>query len=239
MLVVTIIIAAVVSGFAGGLAGTNAKKTPTLSMDIKITNSGDWKGSGFAATVTGESEPISTKDLKVVTSWSTTSRSDGSTIKNGSTIVAGTGNVNYNPPNSDNGQILFSKAAIAPYGYGQGVSDLQNISSPFMQATAGTQSFGNYSLVVGTTMSATPAGYGSGSVINGNGVSDSGGYGVVTKYTYTAAGGYTPLTNVDPMEAILGKKWENLKTGDVVTVKLIHVPTGKPIFQKDVTVTER
>ncbi|MFA5331579.1 MAG: type IV pilin N-terminal domain-containing protein [Methanoregula sp.] len=72
MLVVTIIIAAVVSGFAGGLIGTGDQKTPTLNMDVTITNSGTWRSSEFLATVTGVSEPIPTKDLKLVTSWTTT-----------------------------------------------------------------------------------------------------------------------------------------------------------------------
>jgi flagellin-like protein len=40
MLVVTIIIAAVVSGFAGGLIGSNNQKTPALTMDVRIVNSG-------------------------------------------------------------------------------------------------------------------------------------------------------------------------------------------------------
>ncbi|MDD1686432.1 type IV pilin, partial [Methanoregula sp.] len=64
MLVVVIIIAAIVSGFSGNLmSGSSAKKAPTLSMDVKVVNTGYWQGSGFYATVTGVSEPIPTKDL--------------------------------------------------------------------------------------------------------------------------------------------------------------------------------
>jgi len=40
MLVVTIIIAAVVSGFAGGLVGTNNQKAPKLTIDARIVNGG-------------------------------------------------------------------------------------------------------------------------------------------------------------------------------------------------------
>ncbi len=47
MLVVTIIIAAVVSGFAGGLIGGSNQKTPTLVMDVKITNTGNAATSSF------------------------------------------------------------------------------------------------------------------------------------------------------------------------------------------------
>ena len=59
MLVVTIIIAAVVSGYAGGLVGGgNNQKSPTLSMDVKIVNTGTAVGSGFFATVLSISDPI-------------------------------------------------------------------------------------------------------------------------------------------------------------------------------------
>ena len=73
MLVVTVIIAAVVSGFAGGLVGgEGSQKVPSLSMDVSIINSGTFRGSGFSAKILGVSEPIPTKDLKIVTSWDTT-----------------------------------------------------------------------------------------------------------------------------------------------------------------------
>ena len=51
MLVVTIIIAAVVSVFAGGLM-TNQQAAPSLTMDITIKNSGYYGSSSFLAKVT-------------------------------------------------------------------------------------------------------------------------------------------------------------------------------------------
>jgi FlaG/FlaF family flagellin (archaellin) len=79
MLVVTIIIAAVVSAFSGGLIGGTDQKAPTLTMDIKISNTGSWSGSGFTATVTSVSTPIHTKNLKIVTSWKTGGVTGGAT----------------------------------------------------------------------------------------------------------------------------------------------------------------
>ena len=62
MLVVTIIIAAVVSGFSGGLIGGKQQKTPTLAMDVKVVNSGTSATSGFFATITGVSNALQSRN---------------------------------------------------------------------------------------------------------------------------------------------------------------------------------
>jgi hypothetical protein len=38
------------------------------------------------------------------------------------------------------------------------------------------------------------------------------------------------------MQGVLGPNWNQLRAGDIVTMKLIHIPTGKIIWQRDVTV---
>jgi len=38
------------------------------------------------------------------------------------------------------------------------------------------------------------------------------------------------------MMAILGNDWYNLQPGDTVNVKVIHIPSGKTIWQNAVTV---
>jgi archaeal type IV pilus assembly protein PilA len=40
----------------------------------------------------------------------------------------------------------------------------------------------------------------------------------------------------DMMMGILGQKWNYLRAGDIVNLKVVHIPTGKTIFNKDVTV---
>ena len=42
--------------------------------------------------------------------------------------------------------------------------------------------------------------------------------------------------SVDQMKAVLGNNWNLLRAGDVVTMKVIHTPSGKTIWQKDIVV---
>ena len=90
MLVVTIIIAAVISGFAGGLIG-DEEKAPMLAMDVSIKNNGYWSGSSFCARVTGVEKAIPTSDLKLVTRW-TKVYSNGTTVDGGATVLPGVNN---------------------------------------------------------------------------------------------------------------------------------------------------
>jgi hypothetical protein len=61
-------------------------------------------------------------------------------------------------------------------------------------------------------------------------------------YGYDSSGAYVyppddptnPL--VDQMMAVLGNNWNLLRSGDTVTMKVIHTPTGKTIWQKDIVV---
>ncbi|MDD1702038.1 MAG: type IV pilin N-terminal domain-containing protein [Methanoregula sp.] len=244
MLVVTIIIAAVVSGFAGGLVGGSNQKVPTLAMNVKIINMGSWVGSGFFATVTGVSDPIQTKDLKISTTWSTTKKYDpgypsntsagmttnGSTFTGGSTCVPLSSNVNR--------MANSAYTVTAPLGFGAGVNGSATISDTNPTKPTSLQNFGNYSIASGTTMYGVPCGAASWAWVGGQAgaTSSTTGYGVSNPYTYTSdviSNGY-----VDPTQAILGTGWENLRAGDIVNVRVIHIPSGKVIFNKDVVVTE-
>ena len=69
MLVVTIIIAATVSAFAGGLVGT-ADKTPQATLDVKATIYHDAMGDYVAMSFTHlGGDPIDTSKTKIVTLW--------------------------------------------------------------------------------------------------------------------------------------------------------------------------
>lgn len=232
MLVVTIIIAAVVSGFAGSLASSNNAKAPTLSMNVKIVNTGTWIGSGFFATITGVSDPISSKDLKITTQWKSRSGVSG-----GNTTLGNTPNVNMNV---GMGKGVLSNIT-APIGFGPGINGTSDsMSGIYLEK----QWFGNYTLLSGTSMSAVPYGSQKGYAIGGaKDSSDTGGYGngatagTATPYTYTTGGSWLE-GYVDPSMAVLGKGWENLRAGDTVHISVIHVPSGKTIFEKSVIVTE-
>jgi FlaG/FlaF family flagellin (archaellin) len=207
MLVVTIIIAAVVSAYSGGLAKTS-DKAPSIAMDVTIKNSGEWRNSYIQFDVKSVSDPFSSGDIKIVTAWSNSTGGAG-----GNTTMKG-----LNAPNTKTG--VGTKVYQSPLGYGPGISNWVTSGT-----YPGEQQFGNYTITAGTTMRASPYGYTTGY----------GGYGE-TPYTYTTGSGYEVGTDLDSMQAVLGGKWYNLRTGDTVKVMLMHVPSGKTIFSKNVQV---
>lgn len=253
MLVVVIIIAAVVAGFAGGLAGSDSSKNaPTLSMDVKVINMGSWTGSGFYATVTSVSKPIPTSDLKIVTSWTLANGTPG-----GATVLPQQANTElvippgYLSPHifpPKNGYVTLT-GWISPFGEGPGLdgsithggggSNPKSDSNPYKFDKV-DQQFGYYDLVPGTTLMARPYGCYNFNIDGTAGSSWDHGYGVKTPYTYTEGQTqYVTATSfTDAMRAMFGWGWENLQEGDKVNIKVIHIPTGKVIFNKDVPVTE-
>ena len=208
MLVVTIIIAATVAAFAGStVSGT--QKAPSANMEIHVKNGGDNSSSYFMMKVLGVSEPIPTKNLKIVTSWTTTNRVTGSAITGGNTTYAGLADVSVPGELSS-----FVGSITVPTGYGNGVSDWANSTYHPLNAQ-----WGNFVLSSGTATSDGPA-------------SD---YGILggASANYQYSGSHS---GIDPMQAILGGQWNNLKQGDVVTVRVIHVPSGKEVVDQQVVV---
>jgi archaeal type IV pilus assembly protein PilA len=249
MLVVTIIIAAVVSGFAGGLIG-GQQKSPTLSMDVKISNTGNYIGSGFSANVLGVSQPISSADTKIVTTWTTTMKNPasadlsdtqktiavGSVITGGNTSFPNTANIDLSP-GMGQGHVT---TAVAPFAIGTGITNTNPTNS--FKDTYNASWFGHYTLQPGVNLFVYPYGSGSGMALGGapGNADSSGGYNGVTPYTYMYGGShFAPgVGTVDPTIAVLGSGWEQLRGGDTVHVKVIYIPTGAAIFSKDVAVTE-
>jgi len=259
MLVVTIIIAAVVSGFAGGLVGGQSK-SPTLSMDVKVSNTGSYIGSGFSAQVRSVSEPISTANLKIVTSWSTTMKNPASVDLIGTSLAnipAGqifTGG-NTSLPNSANVYVWegmqtqkITSWSTAPFGMSQAIEAAGQTNPTDPMGNKGTNSyqkpgwFGQYMLSVGTNLYAYPYGTNSGMAVAGApGYAAPTGYNGVIPYTYAGTGTSTSgygQGQVDATQAVLGTGWEQLRAGDTVHVSVIYIPTGATIFSKDVAVTE-
>ena len=150
------------------------------------------------------------------------------TIPNGALFTGGATSL----PLTNNVKSTFGrtlKTMVAPFGSGPGVAAV-NPTAPYAE-----QQFGNYTQ--GTGLYAMPFGTTSGKAIGGTtGASATDGYGnpAPNPYMYTTGSDYT----TDPMQAVLGFSWEQLRPGDVVTVSVVHTPTGKVIFQKDVVVTE-
>lgn len=216
MLVVTIIIAAVVSAFAGGLS-TGQQKAPAISVESHIVNDGTWGGSYYDFAIKSVDTPIPTKDLKIVTSWKSVNGTKGGVTVTGPNTTT-LGNTYYGA----------SSAAVrshAPYGFGPGVAKSVTTSS---QGPGGQwypdQMYGNYTLTGGTIMHNGPCSN----------------YGKLTlspAYTYTGVdANWDPATQQDAMQAVLGKGWNDLRAGDIVNVKFVHIPSGKVIYDKQITV---
>lgn len=213
MIVVTVILAAAVSGYAGGLTG-NMKKAPQLAMDVSIKNTGYAGSSYIAFDVIGVSEPIPTKDLKIITNWN----ANGAT--GGNTVTAWNGTINNQ--NAFNTVVGTSSTFWyqSPLGFGKGVTvqdqGRQKTSTKYDYG----QYFGEYTLVSGTSMKNSPW------------YSGTNGYGMTTPYVYTGlTSGYK-----DGMQAILGDNWNELRSGDIVDIMIVHIPSNKVIFEKNVGV---
>src|SRR5512133_2287511 len=136
MLVVTIIIAAVVSAYSGGLA-SGQQKAPQLTGEASITNTGLYTGSSFSMAITGTSEPIPTKNLKLITTWTARDGTRSSTA-----VVPNV--INYH---------VGTKTLIAPVGSGPGVERFGMVGTSFPE-----QYWGNYTLTTGTSFDAIPMG---------------------------------------------------------------------------------
>ena len=92
-----------------------------------------------------------------------------------------------------------------------------NKSSPFWNNMAVTDdAFGNYTLKPGVTMSA-----------QGWSNEDSG--------TWNATSGSYEGTSITGIQAVIAD-WGNVSEGDFITVKLVHSPSGKVIFDSEVEV---
>jgi len=139
MIVVTVLIAAVLSIYAGGMAITT-QNAPSGSFNCKISNGGTWENSAFELDVISVSESIPTKDVKLTVSWIA---SDGTKD-----------NVDTKGPaeeGKENCQYDGHKYNV-PLGYGPDIdyihSELYNVS----------QFYGNYALAAGRTLYAMPIG---------------------------------------------------------------------------------
>jgi FlaG/FlaF family flagellin (archaellin) len=212
MLVVTIIIGAVVSGFAGGIT-SGEQKAPQIVVETTIKNTGYYYGSAFTMVITSVSEPIPSQDVKIMTSWKA---SNG--VRNATTVLPGVINTNYG-----------TTQLVAPWATGAGVGEFGMFNTK-----EDSQHFGNYTLTAGTVMRAYPSG--SWGPTSQPAVYGGYGPGPDPTYAYVDGDGYTIGVDHDGMQGILGDDWNNLRMGDIVNVKLVHTPTNKVIYEKDVAV---
>jgi archaeal type IV pilus assembly protein PilA len=88
MLIITVVIAAAVSGYVGGLANTH-QKPPSLLIDASLVNSSH---NSLDISIQSVSEGIPTRDIKFITEWR---KPDGSLMRNVTDINSQPGNPKY------------------------------------------------------------------------------------------------------------------------------------------------
>ena len=211
MLVVTIIIAAVVSAFAGGLA-TGKEKAPQATLETHITLTGGMEGGPSMTIKHMGGDPINTKDVKIVTSWANTS---------GVYHVQSTVAAKYT--DSLEQYVLYPSGSYTGYAHynisslnvNEGGYDYYN--EPYLVVA------GQYPAYTGDAANETPLWFGNyvmraGDLIKADTNLDSGTYG-----------------NLWTDKQII--KDANLLTGnDIVNVQLIDLKSGTPIYNQNIPV---
>jgi len=216
MLVVTIIIAAVVSAFAGGMA-SGKEKAPQVSLDCRIT-SGDSMMTGTAGPVFVMKhmggDPVNTKNVKLVTSWV-----NATGIYNVQSTVAPSWN-------STDKETYYSKGAVT----GESNYTLSSLNTHY--SAWGGEVYYNvpYLVIAGQTPSTgdefkdTPLWF-------GNYVFKAGD--VIKADTDNTVGGSVAGQN---LATPIIKYGELLARNDIVNIKLIDLKSGTTIYDKNVNV---
>lgn len=210
MLVVTIIIAAVVSAFAGGLS-SGAKETPQASIDVKIaTNDFQFK------LISGD--PIPTKDLAIITYYTNstgyTYRHEQTSLSDGTSLYGEQNYSSYGVYGGFDYSNFTSVNSIARvpflndmrYGYAGGKADVSGGSELTKNLYP---DFGNFT-------------WNPGDVMCTNGVS-----GVADLLGINDQSTTTAHIITDP----------DFGPGSVVDVKILHIPSGRYLFDKEVVVS--
>ncbi|OPX71223.1 MAG: hypothetical protein A4E36_00141 [Methanoregulaceae archaeon PtaB.Bin009] len=212
MLVVTIIIAAVVSGFAGGLA-TGKEKAPQVSLETHIQLTGSMVGAPSMIIKHLGGDPVNTKDVKIVTSWT-----NSTGIYHVQSTVAAksseTEEVYYVPTGAS---AFFNLSSMnVDYDYGSGDTYYNEpylvVAGDMPAGDEGEETslwFGNYIFRAGDIMKAD---------MNLN--FDPNGWGGENKF----------------IEKAIIKNIDLLTENDIVNVKLIDLKSGTTIYDKNVIV---
>ena len=189
MLVVTIIIAAVVSAFAGGLAGTQ-HSAPKASIDVQILTGADdgMGGTTDKMTFTEQSgDSIPTKDLAIVTYYV---NKTGTVYKNKQTVASAGSDI---------------------FGYGDllHLARVPVVNDQRLGLAGGNPKvdFGNYTWSTGEVLR-----------------------------TVNTAGTADLLAINDTASNEHGIRDPDFGSGSVVDVKVLHIPSGQYLFDKEVVV---
>lgn len=213
MLVVTIIIAAVVSAFAGGLVATK-EKAPQVSLETHITLTGGMVGNPTMTIKDLGGDPINTKYVKIVTSWANSTGIYHIQSTLAPTYSATPEQYIEYPTSPYTGYANYSLSSLNVYqqAYGEYYNEPYLVTPGILPAYTGDATnetalwFGNYVMQPGD-------------VIKADGNLNYGGSGA----------------NVWTNKEII-KDINLLTVNDVVNVKLIDLKSGMTFYDKDINV---
>lgn len=211
MLVVTVILAAAVSSSSSGLM-KSTEKAPFAVFDVKIVKDGpnEMGGPGNTSFFNIKhitGDAINTKDLKIVT-----------TNAKGQIRNKVPKDVEYRYNND-----TYNSNGSVPYWNNMGIADGAAKGWPGAGKYVG---YGNFTLKPGVSMTAQQFSY----------VGTAGGAKVENIYpSYNESTGDYDATPIGQMQDMIAD-WNNVKKGDFINVKLIHMPSNKVIFSSDVEV---
>ncbi len=229
MLVVTVVLAAVVSSYAGGMAGTQ-KKAPQASFAVEIRSAetvGDVNPEFVMKHLGGD--PVPTKDVKIVTKWYNESTGKWEVAETVAAVYNASASICY----------IYNETAGAceawtnytglnvHYSYDSsytGINKTYRYNSLWLAKpgdmpadNSGDEEelwFGNYVMQKGDVIKVA--------------------YGLLPQGTYTDVWGNKITVYSDQKPPIANATY--LKPGDIVTVELIDLTTNTKIFSKDVVV---
>lgn len=209
MLVVTIIIAAVVSAFAGGIAG-ETRQAPTASLDVKVYSLKDF-GSYYTPEMTIRhlsGDPLPTRDLRIVTY-----------VRDESGIVRGelSGEV------AVNGTSEWNSFGVDQYSGALYLNDMNRFGGGVQNSDAGYESwFGNASAVLRPgDILVTPGNY----CGNWND-----GHGPTNPHENVGLNTIFGLTDGTDSYATA------FAQGATATIRIIHTPSGQTIYDREVVI---
>ena len=229
MLIVTVILAAVVNSFAGGLAGTQ-EKTPQASFDVKIRSKetvGDVNPEFVIKHLGGD--PVPTKDVKIVTKWYNESTGKWEVAETVAAVYNASASICYIYNETAGACVATTnyEGLNVHYSYDniwKGVNKTVRYNSLWLVKpgdmpadNSGDEEelwFGNYVMQKGDVIKVM--------------------YGLLPPGTYIDVWGNTITVYSDQKPSIANATY--LKPGDVVTVELIDLTTNNKIFSKEVVV---
>lgn len=208
MLVVTIVIAAFVAAFAGGMFSTT-QAPPSASIGVNIIYNGGFNGDECVMLIENKGgDTIPTSDLRIMTYYTSLTGSKKGSFKNEVSASSSKSLKVRNATGATNQMCIVPVLSDASKGdvYGSSIADSNKEIN-----------FGYYNFAPGNIMSSYNS-FGTGSMIFGQ----------------TSEANAKKYLNKDPS---VSEKYTDFGVGSKVSVEIIHTPTSTVLYSKDVIVS--